>query len=202
MNKIKILLFILTSLLYSSNKSNAQSRPFSSLSIESSYSRTPLDDFPDPLTGELHRYYQSIWYNALFTNLSRRWYMGLQYSALKDSYQRATVERYYLLGLVNRYELPIIPPTLSVQGDLGVHKGNICNCLKDLRQDNWPFKVENSTYLNLGVNFKIQVVRPLHLLLGFNSYFILGTPYDDYAYVQLMTGVHLRFGGYPDHQKN
>lgn len=175
-------------------QAQTQPKAFSTISLESSFSLTPLDDFPDPLTREPHTFYQQIWYTALFSRITNHWWAGLHYSALRDFYNHKTIEKYYLAGLVNRFELPLIKHIISIQGDVGLSKGNICNCRIDLINDNWPFKRENSWYLSLGINFPIRVVKPLYLLLGFNSYDLLTKEYHNYAYVQLIAGFQVRLG--------
>ncbi len=168
-------------------------KAFSTLSLESSFSLTPLDDFQDPLTSEPHTFYQQIWYTALFSRINKHYWMGLHYSALRDFHNRKTIGRYYLAGLLNRFEIPLIK-SLSIQTDIGFSQGNICNCNLRLPKNNWPFKREDSWYLSLGFNFRIQVVKSFHLLIGFNTYDVLAKEYDDYTYVQILTGLQVRLG--------
>lgn len=183
-----------TNILFSqSSQSVEKVKPFSHWTLESSFSATYYDSFLDTLSGKEFLYYQQIRYSAVMTNMGKKWYVGYEYSRLRDLYNKRTTGRYYFSGVLFRFDQRLLEEIINFQADLGVHRGNICICKYDTYSNNWPFKIDPKWYYSAGINFRINFSRSLSTLLGFNSYYLLNSPYPEhFAYVQILAALQWR----------
>jgi hypothetical protein len=173
---------------------NFPQRPFKTLSIESYLSIIP-DSFNND-AGVLKQHLEYMYNITLFTNLSARWQIGLQYNHIWTKIEGNSTDKFYILGLVSRFNMDI-SHWLKLYGEPGIGLGNYCFCLNNVRQpDERPFKKENMFYGSLGIGFMVKIYHPLWLRVGASGYKWLNPSKDIYfGGINVPTvGLSLNFG--------
>lgn len=185
---ISLLIFFSISFVATAQVTGINNSPFRRVIFEASVTGFPLDKYPDITTGKNYYFYENSIHLALMTNMTKYLMFGFNYNYLWTKYKQETIDNYFFAGLNIRYDRPI-KNRFRLYGDIIADIGNYCNCIKDVRVDNMPFKIDNSFYYGLALGLSIKVYKPIWINLAFNSYVLINKKYDSYGYVQPVLGI-------------
>ena len=184
-------LCLLLSLTIEAQVSETSNYPFKKAIFEASVMGNTQDDYEDvPGTGRKYRYYENSIHLGVLTNISKYWFVGVNYNYLWTRYKQQTVDNYFLTGVNIRYDR-IVDENIRFYGDVLAEMGNYCSCIKDVRFDNMPYKVENSFYYGIGLGLAAKLNKTIWINVGFNRYKLVNRNYDSYGYAQLILGVQI-----------
>ena len=165
--------------------------PFRRTIFEVSAIGFPQDAYEDvPGTGRKYNYYENSLHLAILTNVSKYWLVGINYNYLWTRYKKQTLDNYFFAGINGRYERSI-DNRIRFYGDILAEMGNYCSCVKDVRFDNMPYKIENSFYYGVGLGVNYRINKSIGLTVGHNRYYLIGKKYDSYGYGQLILGIQI-----------
>jgi hypothetical protein len=165
-----LVLHLLSGQLNAQNGPAFPKRPFKQVTVEAEYFLLP-DKILDNTTGIEEWFFENMLNAGLYTNISKRWQIGLHYSHIWNRFNGKPVGQFFVAGLSGRYNYII--NKIRLYGDVGINSSNYCTCYKDVRFNNeLPFKKDDILYLSLGGGMSFRLYKSLWFKLGmtFNTW--------------------------------
>jgi hypothetical protein len=166
--------------VYGQMAADLPKRPFRQVTFETFFTPAPLDQIPDPLTGEPKTFWENTINGSVYVNLSKHFLFGFSYSHLWTRYSQKTLDKFFIAGIKGRYSYSLLN-NVNLYADVGYNVGNYCSCLNyPINLDEFPFKRENMTYLSLGGGANIQLYKSLWFKVGAMGFLWLNKTDDIY----------------------
>lgn len=143
--------------------------PFKSLSVENFFSIVP-DYLLESSTGKKKLHLEHMYNVSLFTNLNRKWQLGLHYTHVWTRYDHKPVDRFLIAGILGRYN-HILSEKTRFYAETGINLGNYCQCLHDVTvPDELPFKEDNMIFNSYHLGILFKVTKNLSFRVGVGKY--------------------------------
>ena len=162
--------FIVLSNTNAQTKTETPHKPFQSKAFEMSFFIVP-NDYVDGTSGIEKQHLEYSINASLLTDVAKHVQVGLHYNHIWTTYDGKFDDKFFILGLISRYNLDDSWKWLKVYGEGGLNMGNYCFCLNNVRvQNELPFKLENMVYGSLGLGGQIRLYKPIWLKFSFTKY--------------------------------
>src|SRR5688572_29890163 len=171
----------------------ADEKKLSRAIFELSAGSVDVNDYTDPQNGDLYPLFDNSIHAALLISpfKSKTFKTGIQYNYIWNTINKKTLDNYYIVGLVGRYDLPLTRKFMLF-GDININYGNYCNCEQVENVEELPFK-KDIVYAGLNIGLSYHLVKSLWLYgsISFYEELIKAPPYT-YGYAQPLLGLQLQ----------